>query len=112
MVEVQGGMAEVVLCKDGMEVSLETSDGLWVVLRDLVDKKNLARFEIDASELISTIRGDITYQATDGLGSSVRFEGSDGSLKIRLESVAHPSKQCRLENEAVRSALESLDVSV
>ena len=105
-------MAEVVLCKDGMEVALKMSDSLWVVLRDQGDQRDLARFEIDASELISTIQGDITYQATDGHGSSVRFEGTAGMLKIRLDSGEHPSKQCRLEPEVVRSALETLDISV
>lgn len=105
-------MAEVVLCKDGVEVALEKAEGLWVVLRDHATEQNLARFEIDASELLSTIQGHITYQATDGLGSSVRFEGSAGTLKIRLDSGAHPSKQCRLETEAVRQALDSLDISV
>ena len=105
-------MPEVVLCKDGMEVALESAEGLWVVLRDSQDKRILGRFEIDASELLSTIKGAISYQATDGLGNSVRFEGFNDRLKVRFDSGEHPPKLCQLELDAVRSALRSIDVSV
>lgn len=105
-------MAEVVLCKDGMEVALVSNDGLWVVLREPMQDRLLGRFQIDANELLSTVRGHVSYQATNGKGSSVRFEGTTSGLKVRLDSEEHPSKQCRLEAEEVREALISLDIRV
>jgi hypothetical protein len=105
-------MSEVVLCEDGMKIALESANGLWVVLREQPNERLIGRFEIGICELESTIRGAISYQATDGLGNSVRFEGSEGTLKVRFDGNENPSKQCRLDTDAVSAALKAIDVSV
>lgn len=104
-------MPRVVLCQDGIEVALESKEGLWVELRE-TDDGVLGRFAIDPSELRATMAGGFSYQATDGSGSSVSIEGANGSLRVRLEGRGHGTKQCRLDASTVEDAIRSLNLGV
>ncbi len=104
-------MPRVVLCQDGIEVALESENGLWVVLQE-PDGGSLGRFAIDPSELQATIAGKVSFHATDGSGSSVSIDGADGTLKVRLEGRGFSPKNCRLDAEYVSKAIESLNPDV
>ena len=104
-------MPRVVLCQDGIEVSLENDDGLWIDLHETGDGR-LGRFAIDPSELRATVAGKVSFHATDGLGSSVSIDGTDGALKVRLEGQGFSPKNCRLDAETVERAIESLNLDV
>lgn len=103
-------MKTVVICRDGFEAALEKDQGLWLTMRS--DKGQFGRFAIDPSELRATIQGQVSYQATDGSGSSVSIEAVEGVLSVRLECNGGGTTRCRLDQAAVESAIESLNIGV
>lgn len=105
-------MPSVTLCQDGLTVSLESEGGLWLVLSETENGRVLGKFAVDPTEMQALMQGEVSYQATDGLGSSVSLEGAGTTVKIRLERRQSAAKRCVLQTSEVKNALESIQVRV
>lgn len=105
-------MRSFVLCHDGLNVHLESQDGLWFVLSETDEGSVLGRFAVDPAELRQIAEGGVGFQATDGKGHSLGIEGGVEGITVRLEGESHRAFRCKVQREAFESALRTMNISV